>query len=41
MKELSNNKQLDLRTNYADTRRKKIFKNTLRVIWKTKSKYLA
>ena len=41
MKELSNNKQLDLRSNYAESRRKKIFKDTLRVKWKSKSKYIA
>jgi len=41
MKELVNTKQLDLRSDYADKRRKHIFKNALRILWKSKSKYVA
>ncbi len=33
--------QLDLRTAYADRRRKKSFKETRRVLWKTKSRLVA
>lgn len=33
--------QKGLRLDYANTRRKKIFGTSNRVIWKTKSKYIA
>lgn len=33
--------QKGLRLDYANTRRKKIFSTSNRVIWKTKSKYIA
>ncbi len=33
--------QLNLREHYAELRRKKPFKNSMRVIWKTKSKLVA
>jgi len=33
--------QLDLRVAYAERRRKSSFKNTLRVVWKTKSRFVA
>lgn len=33
--------QKGLRLDYANTRRKKFFSNTNRVIWKSKSKFIA
>ena len=33
--------QYNLRFRYAENRRKKSFKNSPRVIWKSKSKYVA
>tara|TARA_B110000014_G_C19881517_1_gene456249 strand:+ start:101 stop:217 length:117 start_codon:yes stop_codon:yes gene_type:complete len=33
--------QLNIREHYAELRRKKLFKNSMRVLWKTKSKLVA